>query len=209
MTTVVPVAADDVDPDHARRVAHDILGSGPARSSNPPRPLRGVLRWIGDRLAPVGRALEPVGRFLESPGGIVLLAVLVALVVVWVARRSAARRVARATSAMGKTIGLDTTELDPDALERAADDAEARGELDLALRLRFRAGLGRLDAVGAIRFAPSVTTGQVARRLRSARFDDLATTFDAVAYGGRPADPPDLAAARREWPRVVAESRSG
>ena len=47
------------------------------------------------------------------------------------------------------------------------------------------------------------------RYLRSARFDDLATTFDAVAYGGRPADPPDLETARREWPRVVAESRSG
>ena len=92
---------------------------------------------------------------------------------------------------------------DPGRLEREADAAERRGDLDVALRLRFRAGLLRLDRAGAIHFRPSITTGQVARRLRLPSFDDLAITFDAVAYGGRHASATDLQSARAEWPRVL------
>ena len=36
---------------------------------------------------------------------------------------------------------MTTTGLEPDELERRADEAERRGDLDTALRLRFRAGL--------------------------------------------------------------------
>ena len=81
---------------------------------------------------------------------------------------------------------------DPDALERAADEAERDGDLDRAVRLRFRAGLLRLGDRGAIRYRPSVTTGEVRRTLDSRRFDDLAGTFEAVTYGGRAADRPDV-----------------
>ena len=63
------------------------------------------------------------------------------------------------------------------------------------LRLRFRAGLLRLDRAGAIHFRPSITTGQVAGRLRLHAFDDLAITFDAVVYGGRQASVSDLQSA--------------
>jgi hypothetical protein len=93
---------------------------------------------------------------------------------------------------------------DPAELERAADAAERAGQLDVAVRLRFRAGLLRLGNRGAIRYRPSVTTNEVRRVLGSETFDELARTFDAVAYGGRDAGPPDVDAARREWPRVVA-----
>src|SRR5262249_61242968 len=55
---------------------------------------------------------------------------------------------------------------DPGRLEREADAAEHRGDLDAAVRLRFRAGLLRLDRAGAISYRPSITSGQVARRLR-------------------------------------------
>jgi hypothetical protein len=95
---------------------------------------------------------------------------------------------------------------DPDALERAADEAERDGDLARAVRLRFRAGLLRLGDRGAITYRPSVTTGEVRRTLGSARFDELAGTFEAVTYGGRPADRPDVDSARREWPRVLEES---
>ncbi len=67
-------------------------------------------------------------------------------------------------------------------------------------------GLLRLGDRGAIRYRPSVTTGEVRRALDSHRFDDLAGTFEAVTYGGRAADPPDVDAARREWPHVLEES---
>ncbi len=54
---------------------------------------------------------------------------------------------------------------------------------------------------------PSVTTGEVRRTLDSRRFDDLAGTFEAVTYGGRPAEAPDADSARREWPRVLEETK--
>src|SRR5207245_5848854 len=96
--------------------------------------------------------------------------------------------------------------VDPGRLERNADAAERQGDLDLALRLRFRAGLLRLDRKGAIRFRPSITSGQVARQLRLRDFDDLAIRFDAVAYGGRHASATDVGSARAKWPRVVEQA---
>ena len=117
--------------------------------------------------------------------------------------RVRARRGAPTTRRPHVDVAVDDSE-DPDELERAADDAERAGELDRALRLRFRAGLLRLGDRGAIRYRPSVTTSEVRRVLGSETFDELARTFEAVAYGGRDAAPPDLDTARREWPRVVA-----
>ncbi len=74
------------------------------------------------------------------------------------------------------------------------------------MRLRFRAGLLRLGDKGAIRYRPSVTTGEVRRTLSSTTFDDLAGTFEAVTYGGRTAAQPDVDDARRAWPRVLEET---
>jgi hypothetical protein len=99
-------------------------------------------------------------------------------------------------------VGPDAIE-DPDVLEREADAAERAGDLERALRLRFRAGLLRLGQRGAIQYRSSVTTGEVRRTLRSEQFDDLARTFERVTYGGQEALPPDVETARRDWPRVL------
>jgi hypothetical protein len=95
--------------------------------------------------------------------------------------------------------------VDPDALEREAEQAERDGDLERAVRLRFRAGLLRLDRARAIEFRPSLTTTEVSRAVRSAAFDELALTFEEVAYGGRAASGPDVEEARREWPALLAE----
>jgi hypothetical protein len=65
--------------------------------------------------------------------------------------------------------GTQRAREDPDALERQADDEERAGRFDIALRLRFRAGLLRLDRRGAIRYRPSLTTDEVRRALGSGR----------------------------------------
>ena len=200
MSALWPAVAGQVDPDRARDQAREILGGRRYKPADVPRPFEGALEWLGDRLRPIG---DFFSRITESlPGKIALAAVLagvVAVVALLVARR---RTAASATGGPGRRRSSDER-ADPGRLEREADAAERRGDLDVALRLRFRAGLLRLDRAGAIHFRPSITTGQVARRLRLPSFDDLAITFDAVAYGGRHASATDLQSARAEWPRVL------
>jgi hypothetical protein len=194
-----------VDPDTARREAQHILNDGRFKSSSTPRPLRGPLKWIGDRLDTV---FGPVGRFFAGLPGIVwwFLAAAVLAFVVWMILRVRQRRIAAAPEHGARRAPAADGRDDPDALERQADEAERAGDLQRAVRLRFRAGLLRLGDRGAIRYRPSVTTGEVRRTLRSSRFDGLAGTFEEVTYGGRTADPPDVDAARREWPHVLEES---
>jgi len=196
-----------VDPDAARRDAQHILSDRRFRSSPTPRPLRGPLRWLGDRIESV---FGPIGRWLGLVPGwlwLVALGVVVAAVAVVavIASRRRHRRVARAPAGKPFVTAAEDSE-DPSELERAADAAERDGDLARALRLRFRAGLLRLGDRGAIRYRPSVTTGEVRRTLASPRFDDLAGTFEAVTYGGRRAGRPDVDASRREWPRVLEEA---
>jgi len=205
------VAAAPVDPDAARSAAQHILGGRQYRAAPTPRPFRKPLNWLGDRLHGI---VDWFGHVLSHfPPLLLLLIALGAVVtaIVFAVTKIRARR--------GRPYGLrhagripgEESE-DPDELERFADAAERDGRLDHALRLRFRAGLLRLGDRGAIRYRPSLTTNEVRRALGSESFDDLARTFEAVAYGGRDALPPDLDTARREWPQVVAraskESRS-
>jgi hypothetical protein len=191
-----------VDPDDARDTARHILSDRRFRSDPAPRPLRGPLQWIGDRLAPIGRWF---GRLLDSiPGWVSLLVLLVVvgLLLALVVRAIRRREKRPARGGDGVVIARETIE-NPDMLEREADAAERAGDLARALRLRFRAGLLRLGQRGAIQYRSSVTTGEVRSALRSEQFDDLALTFERVAYGGQEASPPDVAAARSEWPRIL------
>ncbi len=203
------MAAVVVDNDAARREARHILSGGQFHASPTPRPFRKPLAWLGDRLAPIGRAL---GRVVSAiPLGVWLMIAAVAIAVAIALIVSKRRAVGGHADARRRanTTGAETAE-DPDELERAAVEAERCGDLEQALRLRFRAGLLRLGRRGAIEYRPSLTTGEVRRALGSQTFDDLARTFEEVAYGGREAGPPDLDTARREWPRVVtgASNRS-
>jgi Domain of unknown function (DUF4129) len=193
-----------VDPDRARADVRDILGDRRFESDPAPRPFRGPLRWIGDRLATVG---EWIGNVIEAVPWIVWLAIATAVLVLvarWIVTRAGPR--SRATRPRLQRLDGGTPRDDADALERDAADAERRGDLDRAVRLRFRAGLLRLDDRGAIDYRPSLTTTEVRTVLGSEPFDHLARTFDEVTYGGSPADENDVAAARANWPRVVRES---
>ncbi len=197
-------------PEEARGEAESILDGRRFRPVDTPRPLRGVLEWIGDRLEPVGRFFSRIADWVADRGGSPLGLVIIAVVLAGLIALVVMRVVRQRTAADEKTRADRTGNLlDPGSLESEAAEAEREGDYDRALRLRFRAGLLRLDTAGAIRFRPSITSGEVARRVRHHDFRVLAGDFDEVAYGGRPARREDVAAARQRWPRVwtAAEGR--
>jgi hypothetical protein len=213
---VTTLAVETPDADTARRQAAEILSQDRFHEPEVPRPLKGVFDWIGERLEPVTRPIgAAISDFMEwardvvpgaDAGLWVVLAAFVLVASALVAANLGARR-ARLRAFEGGLAGTGRRE-DPAVLERAAAEAERRGDLEGAVRLRFRAGLLRLAGVDLIEWHPSLTSGRVASAVRSPTFDELAASFDAIVYGGRSAHASDVDLARTKWPRVLEEVRS-
>lgn len=202
--------------DQARSEARDILSESrfhDREGSAAPRPFRGPVRWLGDRLdGPIGwvgdRLHGLVGWLdrgiewlVDHPflGGLVVAAT--AALVVTLALRGRARR----ASGTGQARVGRRTRLSPDVLEQGALDAYRAGDYEKAIRLWFVAGLLRLDRAGRIRFDPALTTGDVARSLHSPSFQDIGARFDEIVYGRRPPRAEDVEATRDAWALVLAE----
>lgn len=205
------VAVAQIDSDAARTEARDILSGRGFHPSRAPKPFRGILRQIGEWLQPV---TEPIRSLLDAigdritdwpiafwvvPAAVVVLAT-VAVTTQLIRRKSAVLGSGRMS---GKLVTGE--ELDPAKLEREATKAEGEGDFERAVRLRFLAGLLRLDDAGLLTFRPSITTFEVGALVRSATFTQLAADFDAIVYGGREAFEPDASTARANWPRVLQE----
>jgi hypothetical protein len=195
------------DADRARHDAARILGERRFHPHHAPRPFRGVLKWLNKVLAgpahAIGRVFDRIARHI--PGGSITLWTILAALVVALAAFAASRTIRRrAHEALAQPRPVREEPLDPRRLEREADAAERAGELERAIRLRFKAGLLRLHRAKVIEFRESLTSGEVARKLRSADFDRLARTFDEIVYGRRMAGPPDVQAHRDGWERVLA-----
>jgi hypothetical protein len=188
--------------------ARKILAERRFHGASIPRPFQGVLGWLGDRLQPIADLLDDLEADLPG-GGVTLYTVLAALVLLAaaaLARRSISRRAAAAARAARALDGAGRE--DPRALEREAERAAAEGDWERAVRLRFRAGLLRLDARDVIEYRASLTTGEVASAVRSPAFERIGYDFDAIAYGGRPASEEDVVASRDGWERVLQEAGS-
>jgi hypothetical protein len=187
----------------ARAEARRIL-AGRRYTGTPLRgPFRGVLEWLGRQLDRLGDLVPSLDR--RIPGGrlvtwVFVLAVVAAIA--WAVAQQAAHR--RTTAAIAsQERSRDGGRERPAAVERRADEAERAGDFATAVRLRFHAGLLRLDDRGVIEYRPSLGTAAVARRLHSTDFDRLALDFDEVIYGGRPATASDAEAARTGWATVA------
>ncbi len=141
-----------VDPGEARRTAQHILSGRRFRSTSTPRPLRGPLKWLGDRLDALFR---PIGRLFDAipaPIWYLVLAGVIALVA-WVVTRAVRRRSAPTGNTATARKVADEHE-DADALERAADAAERDGDL------ARRCGCGSAPACCASVIAGRFTTGR-------------------------------------------------
>lgn len=197
------------DSDTARDRAGDILGGSAYREPDVPRPFEGILETLGDWLSPLQGVLDWLGDLWPGAGSpawwVLAIAVFLAAAAIatLVMTRRSRRSVTRAAAHHGVTRGDD-----PNELERRAADAEGKGDLETAIRLRFLAGLLRLDRARVIEFHPWITSGQVARTLRSDSFNDIAATFDRVVYGRFRPEPDDAANSRTGWARVLQEAKS-
>jgi hypothetical protein len=199
-----------VSPADARAEARRILSERRFHGSHLPRPFHGVLSWLSRHT----HFLHFVVRFWDWLAGLVggvghlwtILGVIVVAVAAYFALRLARHRTGYEAAASERRARAG--EDDPRALDKEAEEAERRGDLATALRLRFRAGLLRLGRARVLPLRPSLRTREARRALRNPRFDRLADDFDEVVYGGRAPVPDDVATARSEWPRVLEEARA-
>ena len=208
LETLAAVGAAVASPPDAKARAQRILAERRFTGSPVPRPFHGVLAWLGRKFSLLGRFFHRLDRVI--PGGSAVVWTILAALVVGIAALAAARIASRHE---GRLISLERGERrrqldDPDALEREATAAEARGELELALRMRFRAGLIRLGRADRLPLRDSLTSGEAARLLHLADFDALARGFDEVVYGRRAPNREDVESARARWTRVLAETGS-
>jgi hypothetical protein len=132
-----------------------------------------------------------------------LLLVAVVVVSILVARNLGTRR-AREVEARVRAERALARGADPADLEREAESASRHGDFAWAVRLLFRAGLLRLDQAGQISFQPGMATSEVADRLDSPVFTQLARRFDEITYGHRPATSVDVAEARAGWQQLLS-----
>ncbi len=185
----------------AREQAREILSGSRYHDASVPRPFKGTLDWIGNRIDDVGNWFSGVFDGLDGalPGGgwvvWILLAIAVAVAAVLVSR-SAIRRRARASA---EARAEAERAVDPRDLEHEADAAERAGDFERAVRLRFRAGVARLD----LDVPEAQTTGAIAATLHDPVFDRIGTDHDEIAYGGREAHERDAEVARDGWREVL------
>jgi hypothetical protein len=153
--------------------------------------------------------------FLDSVAGLVggpivlgsILVVTVVVVSVLIARNLGKRRAGEMEERIKREHAL-ARGTDPGVLEESADLAAERGEVGEAVRLRFRAGLLRLDEAGLIRFRPGLISAEIADLLQSPVFESLAVRFDEIVYGHQSATPEDYEIAQSGW-RDLLDQRIG
>ncbi|HYO46138.1 MAG TPA: hypothetical protein VEY33_05560 [Gemmatimonadota bacterium] len=205
-----PPASPSISSEQARQEAGDVLTQGKFKERDIPRPFRGILDEIGERLRPVGEWFVELANDLTGGRPEWLLALLAAIVVVvsiLVARRIIHKRTRDAVDR--PRTGLDTAGLDARELESQADEAERNGLLETAIRLRFKAGLVRLAESGAIPSRASLTSEEIAEFVRSRDFEEIAATFDEVVYGRRAPAQADVVRSGTGWAAVLrSRSRS-
>jgi hypothetical protein len=205
----------------ARAAARAILGAPPfIVPRHPPglfeRIATDVGHWI---VSAVGWVVHQFDRLLAHPVNAgarslfgswspLVLAIVGALVVAGVATLVIVRRQHANPTARSAAAGSHENHLARAArLLEQATAARRAGDLDAALRLRFAAGLERLESRGLLSERASLTTTALASRLASTTFDELASVHSLVAYGGVAASAEDVELAFSSWPRVADEAR--
>jgi hypothetical protein len=191
----------------ARRQAESILAEGRFHSAPVPHPLHGLLQTIGqgleEALSVVPKGVAEGGTI--APGGSATVWGLLAAVLLAIGGAIAVRGARAALLDGGSPAypGSSATPVGPAELLRAATAAEREGRAGDAVRLHFRRGLALLLEGDRVQVGPAMLSAEVSRALRSRQFDQLARSFDEIAYGGRVATAEDAQDARRGWSTLL------
>jgi hypothetical protein len=189
----------------AREQAREILGQRRYQDADVPRPFKKPLDWLGDRVRDVGTWLSDRFDDVDGalPGGPIVVWLLIAALVVGLTVLLARGLIRRRVALPRPGRAAAQPELDPRELEREADAAERAGDFERAVRLRFRAGVLRLERGQVLEPGGLRTTAEIGAVLHSGTYDELGAEFDAIAYGGRPAGEDDAREAREGWAEVL------
>lgn len=168
--------------------------------------------WLGDRLEgpfrALGDVLRPIWEFAQTiPGSLLLGGVVISLVFLVAMKAIKNRAPSKRQAPAGSVLEYDT-HTDPSDLERQADQAEAAGDMALAVRLRFRAGLIRIRDADVVDIRSFQTTSQLRRAIPARSFSPVADQFEEIIYGGRTATADDATMARECWRQVLREVAS-
>jgi hypothetical protein len=165
--------------------------------------LERMIAWAFDTVTEVVLwVLQIIGTDVFGIVGPIILVLIMALGIALLARRRAREIERRAT--IERILELGT---DPSELEARAGDADEHGDHAEAIRLRFVAGLLRLDQSGMIDFYPGLSNGAISAQLGDPTFDRLAAQFDRVVYGRRAAGPQDSQQAAADWAALQGARR--
>jgi hypothetical protein len=188
-----------------RQRAAEVLDDRRFKGAKLPQPLKKPLQWLGDRIEPIATWINDRGT--SVPGGPIALWMILAALVVIATGSITGTTIRRRALAIERARAAALPEADdPHALERTADRAQQDGDFERAVRLRFRAGLLRLDRRHVLTYRPSLTTGEVARAIKAPAFAAVGARFDEIAYGGRTAEREDAEAAKQGWKDVLAQA---
>ena len=198
-TDAIISAQTVADPDAARELARRILAERRFQPRRSPQPLRRPITWVGQKINDI---TDPLVRPLRQHSWLLVLIAVAGLALFVVFTLRVGR--GRIQAAVDRRLLHGDTAVDPDELDAAADRAAASGDHELALRLRFKAGLVRLERAGRIGPSSGRTNGDVRRQLESESFTALADRFDEVVYGGDDATAGDDRDARDGWRHVLS-----
>lgn len=165
-----------------------------------------VMQRIRDWLSPSGEVstgtpTTQVDPLRPSYGWLLLAAMLVLAVVV---AAVIARRRLGAEIDQQRAIDVERRG-DAAELEDLANAAEAAGRFQDALRLRFRAGLMRLDDLDVIAYDPALATGAIRSAVGMGEFDTVASQFERVAYSDYVPQRTDVTSHQQGWQTVLGE----
>lgn len=196
----------------AKNAVKKILNGPQFHPPQPPRPFAGILnffsRYIHKYLGPIINWIKnsiygPLDRSLNGymyPAILVVVAFFVIIIAAIIIHRRPSTG-----KKLFKESEIELPNVDPETLDALAEKAHLDQDYKLSIRLRFKAGLTRLEKRGLIINQQSQTLLQLSEEIPSNTFRTLANDLTLIVYGNECATESLSNFSKLNWPSVLAE----